>query len=81
MSGILLQLKLLRGFPGWGTFFFALGAIGGGAMEPIGGGPGAGGARGGGGGQNEGGGGGGGALQVSMTALFRLLTWNDLLGI
>lgn len=73
VSGSLLQLKLLRGFPGVGTFFFGRGGAG---ACGAGGARGAGGGRGaaGGGGNSEGGGGGGGALHVSITALFRLLT-------
>lgn len=74
VSGNLLQLKLFRGLPGVGTFFLGLGGAG--AMG-AGGARGAGGGRGaaGGGGHSEGGGGGAGALLVSMTALFKLLTY------
>lgn len=76
VSGSLLQLKLFRGLPGVGTFFFALGAVVRGARgaKGAGGGAGAGGAGGRGGGHRESGGGGG-TEHVSMTALFRLLTY------
>lgn len=71
-SGNLLQLKLLRGFPGVGTFFFGFGALGNRGAKGARGGKG--GAGTGGGGGQDGGGGGGGAELVSMTALFKLLT-------
>lgn len=79
MSGSLLQLKLFKGLPGVGTFFFGFGAAGGKGAWGAGGGAGAGGAGGaaGGGGMSDGGGGGGGTLHVSITALFRLLTYKD----
>lgn len=73
VSGSLLQLKLFKGFPGEGMFFFGLGGAG--AMGARGTGGGAGARDGAGGGSGAGGGGGGGPPQLSMTALFRLLTW------